>query len=298
MGPGVRRLSCRQASTSPLKSRHFFSPCAVALSGRTSVGPQKVDLPVLDSTVASPATVSSPLDTSCAPSGRRLTGNPVPYNGPSCPKGPWRRHSRRDGDPPQGCSLSGTAPPFLSEPFPTSSDPDTTKLTTEGNVGPCPLVPLSLWLPQCPPLSYLPPRPRGLCLDLPQPEAPPLLAGPLALWRPSKLSRCCWGRGNIPQCTIAAPPSLVESRSRLVRTSPPPPLQSAAPSGERLRHHRGVGLVHPSRRRYIRPTCGCRFRRLVLSPGGCPGPCWPVASPTVTPPIRRYVRYKYCRFWI
>ena len=31
-----------------------------------------------------------------SPSGRRLAGNPGPYNGPSCAEGPGRRHYRRD----------------------------------------------------------------------------------------------------------------------------------------------------------------------------------------------------------
>ena len=151
------------------------------------------------------------------------------------------------------------------------------------------------WLPQCPPLSYLPPGPRGFCLDPPGPSAPPLFFCPLALRRPSQSSRCRRGQGNIPQFTIAAPPLSVESRSRSARTSTPPPPRSAAPVGKRLRRRRNISSVRPPQRRYIRPTCGCRFRRLVLFPGGCPGPCWLVTHPAVTPTIRRYVRYECCR---
>ena len=152
-----------------------------------------------------------------------MTGNPGPYNGPSCAKGPGRRHSRRDVDPSPGCSPSGTAPPFLSKAFPTSAYPDTTGVPAEGNVGPCLLGPLSRWFFLCPPLSYLPPGPQGLFLDILQPAAPPGVVSPLALRRTSQYSRCRWGRGNIPRCTIAAPPLPVESQSRSARTSAPPP---------------------------------------------------------------------------
>ena len=148
---------------SPLISTRSVLLRAVALSGRPSVGPRKFCPPVLALSAASSATASFPLSTSCVPSGRRLAGNPVSCNGPSCAKGSRRRHSQRDDGPSLGYNMSGTAPPFPSVAFLMFAYPDTTGVAAGGSAGPCPLVlPLRLWL-QYPPLDGRPPEPRGLC---------------------------------------------------------------------------------------------------------------------------------------